>query len=90
MAYASANRDGRRHEEAGVFDIRRAANGRHLAFGHGAHACPGSHLARGQLRLTLELFTGALPGLRLDAARPAPRMRPTLVHRSPEALYVTC
>ncbi|RKT02577.1 hypothetical protein BX286_0486 [Streptomyces sp. 3211.6] len=90
VAYASANRDGRRHEEAGVFDIRRAANGRHLAFGHGAHACPGPHLARGQLRLTLELFTGALPGLRLDAARPAPRMRPTLVHRSPEALYVTC
>ncbi|KJY29507.1 cytochrome P450 [Streptomyces katrae] len=90
VAYASANRDERRHEDAGVFDIRRAGTRQpHLSFGHGPHACPGSHLARGQLRLTLELFTETLPGLRLDAARPAPVMRPTLIHRSPEALYVT-
>ncbi|MFJ8159791.1 cytochrome P450 [Streptomyces sp. NPDC096136] len=89
VAYASANRDGRRYEDAGVFDVRRPGGPPHLAFGHGPHACPGAHLARGQLRLTLELFTGALPGLRLDGTRPAPRMRPTLIHRSPEALHVT-
>ncbi|MFH7595675.1 cytochrome P450 [Streptomyces racemochromogenes] len=89
VAYASANRDGRRHGDAGVFDIRRPGSRPHVAFGHGPHACPGSHLARGQLRVTLELFAEVLPGLRLDGARPAPRMRPTLIHRSPEALYVT-
>ncbi|MEU3405110.1 cytochrome P450 [Streptomyces sp. NPDC006670] len=89
VAYASANRDGRRHEDADAFDIRRAVDRQHVAFGYGPHACPGSHLARGQLRLTLELFTEVLPDLRIDPERPAPRMRPTLIHRSPEDLYVT-
>ncbi|MFD8142146.1 cytochrome P450 [Streptomyces sp. NPDC059708] len=89
VAYGSAGRDGVRHEEPGVFDIGRGGDRSHVAFGYGPHACPGSHLARGQLRITLELFSGALPELRLDGARPAPRMRPTLIHRSPEALHVT-
>ncbi|MFJ3877725.1 cytochrome P450 [Streptomyces sp. NPDC090077] len=89
VAYGSANRDERRHERAGVFDIARGAAGRpHLAFGHGPHGCPGSRLAREQLRLTLDLFVRRLPGLRLDGERP-PRMRPTLVHRSPQELYVS-
>ncbi|MEU8438053.1 cytochrome P450 [Streptomyces sp. NPDC029216] len=89
VAYASANRDGRRYEDADSFDVRRPGNRQHLAFGHGPHACPGSHLARGQLRATLEILTETLPGLRLDGSRPVPQMRPTLIHRSPEALYVT-
>ncbi|MFJ3928339.1 cytochrome P450 [Streptomyces sp. NPDC090022] len=89
VAYASANRDGGRHPDADRFDIRRPADRRHLAFGHGPHNCPGARLARAQLHLTLELFSGTLPGLRLDGRRPAPSMRPTLIHRSPETLYVT-
>ncbi|MGW6982185.1 cytochrome P450 [Streptomyces sp. NPDC054932] len=89
VAFGSANRDGERYERAGEFDITRPVNRQHLAFGHGPHGCPGSRLAREQLRLTLELLTRRLPELRLDRDRPAPRMRPTLIHRSPEALYVT-
>ncbi|MEW2416575.1 cytochrome P450 [Streptomyces sp. NPDC046866] len=88
VAYASANRDEQRYARAGEFDIRRAGNGHHLAFGHGPHACPGARLARQQLRLTLELFTRTLPDLRLDESRPRPRMRPTLIDRSPAALHV--
>ncbi|MEU6315645.1 cytochrome P450 [Streptomyces sp. NPDC047014] len=88
VAYGSANRDGERYERPGEFDITRPPHRHHLAFGHGPHGCPGSQLAREQLRLTLELFTQRLPGLRLDPDRPPPRMRPTLIHRSPEALYV--
>ncbi|MFF0554234.1 cytochrome P450 [Streptomyces sp. NPDC004311] len=89
VAYGAANRDGERHERPGEFDITRPVDRRHLAFGYGPHGCPGSRLAREQLRLTLELLTERLPGLRLDRDRPPPRMLPTLIHRSPEALYVT-
>ena len=39
-------------------------------------------LAREQLRITLELLTTRLPGLRLAEDRPVV-MRPTMIHRSP-------
>jgi cytochrome P450 len=45
VMYASANRDEREWEEAGMFDIRRDA-GRQIGFGQGAHACAGQGLAR--------------------------------------------
>ncbi|MFJ3828986.1 cytochrome P450 [Streptomyces sp. NPDC090046] len=89
VAYGSANRDGERYERAGEFDITRPGNRQHVAFGYGPHGCPGSQLAREQLRLTLELFIRRMPDLRLDRARPRPRMRPTLIHRSPQVLHVT-
>lgn len=38
--------------------------------------------------LTLRLLTRRLPGLRLDEDRPPPVMRPTMIHRSPEALHL--
>ncbi|WP_330294715.1 cytochrome P450 [Streptomyces sp. NBC_00503] len=89
VAYGSANRDEDRYERADRFDISRPEHRRHLAFGHGPHGCPGSHLAREQLRITLEVFTDRLPGLRLDPDGPPPAMRPTLIHRSPQTLHTT-
>ncbi|EMF53601.1 cytochrome P450 [Streptomyces bottropensis] len=85
LAFGSANRDGSRHPRPDDFDITRPAGSRHLSFGSGTHTCPGSQLAREQLRLTLELLTSRLPGLRL-ADGPHITMRPTLIHRSPERL----
>ncbi|MER0449471.1 cytochrome P450 [Streptomyces sp. Edi4] len=84
VAFGSANRDPSRHERPDVFDITRPP-ARHLAFGYGVHGCPGSQLAREQLRVTLELLTARLPGLRLAEERPVV-MRPTMIHRSPEEL----
>ncbi|TRO59612.1 cytochrome P450 [Streptomyces sp. IB201691-2A2] len=69
------------------FDITRTP-GRHLAFGLGVHTCPGSQLAREQLRLTLEQLTTRFPTLRLTDDHPV-TMRPTLIHRSPENLHIT-
>ncbi|MFJ6571175.1 cytochrome P450 [Streptomyces sp. NPDC091292] len=86
VAFGAAGRDGARHARPDVFDITRAP-ARHLAFGYGVHGCPGSQLARDQVRLTLELFTRRLPTLRLAADRPV-TMRPTMIHRSPETLHV--
>ncbi|MEH0417460.1 cytochrome P450 [Streptomyces sp. B21-083] len=87
VAFGAANRDGERHPRADEFDITRSPV-RHLAFGLGAHACPGSQLAREQLRLTLEELTSRLPGLRLAEGHPV-TMRPTMIHRSPRDLHLT-
>nr|WSY50596.1 cytochrome P450 [Streptomyces sp. NBC_00886] len=87
VAFGAANRDEKRHARADTFDITRTP-GRHLAFGFGVHSCPGSQLAREQLRLTLEELTSRLPGLRLAQDRPV-TMRPTMIHRSPYALHLT-
>ncbi|WP_327698455.1 cytochrome P450 [Streptomyces sp. NBC_00459] len=87
VAFGAANRDGDRHPGPDRFDITRTPV-RHLAFGLGAHACPGSQLAREQLRLTLQELTSRLPGLRL-AEEHAVTMRPTMIHRSPRSLHLT-
>ncbi|GAA3787325.1 cytochrome P450 Cyp144 [Streptomyces coacervatus] len=87
VAFGAANRDSARHPRPDEFDITRPP-GRHLAFGLGVHSCPGSQLAREQLRLTLEELTRRLPGLRLADDRPV-TMRPTMIHRSPQALNLT-
>lgn len=87
VAFGSANRDARRHERPDAFDITRPPS-RHLSFGHGAHSCPGAQLAREQLRLTIHLLTTHVPSLRLATPDAPVRMRPTLIHRSPEVLEV--
>ncbi|NEA98023.1 cytochrome P450 [Streptomyces sp. SID13726] len=87
VAFAGANRDGVRHPRPDAFDITRPP-GRHLAFGFGVHSCPGSQLAREQLRLTLQELTRRLPGLRLAEGEPV-TMRPTMIHRSPQRLHLT-
>ncbi|MDW4908700.1 cytochrome P450 [Streptomyces sp. ADMS] len=87
VAFGAANRDGARHPGPDEFDITRTPV-RHLAFGFGAHACPGSQLAREQLRLTLAELTSRLPGLRLAGDHPV-AMRPSMIHRSPQSLHLT-
>ncbi len=59
--FASANRDPLRFAAPERFDPTRADN-KHLAFGHGAHYCPGASLAR---RQSLVAFDVMLPRLHL-------------------------
>src|SRR5581483_2024834 len=68
---ASANRDETRFPDADVFRIDRPATElrRHIAFGHGPHACIGSALARAELRIALRTLLTRLPGLDLDPRR---------------------
>ena len=67
---ASANRDESRWEDAGVFDVGRAAKA-HRAFGTGPHFCVGHWLARYEQRIPLRMLFERLPNLRLDPAQPA-------------------
>jgi cytochrome P450 len=63
---ASANTDQRAWDDVDTIDFDRAGN-RHIAFGGGPHRCLGSHLARMELRVTLEEWHRAIPDYRVPA-----------------------
>jgi hypothetical protein len=61
----SANRDEKAFPDAGWFKVARRGAGRHLAFGGGAHICPGAPLARMEGRMVLRKLFARFPKLRL-------------------------
>jgi cytochrome P450 len=67
VLYGSANRDERRFEAAGEFDLRRPQLVKHtLAFGHGPHRCLGAPLARLEGRIAFEQILARLSKPRID------------------------
>jgi cytochrome P450 len=64
MYYGAVNRDPSVFEDPEVFDITRKPNP-HLAFGIGTHFCMGSHIARLEVRVTLEEFLRRFPNVSL-------------------------
>jgi cytochrome P450 len=66
---AAANRDPAHFEDPDTFDPLRS-DSELLTFGFGNKFCPGSHLARQQLAVALDVVLERLPGLRLVAAEP--------------------
>ena len=67
-SFPAANRDPDAFEAADRVVIDRQVN-RHAAFGLGIHRCVGSHLARMELRVALEVWLQAFPSF--DLADPA-------------------
>lgn len=62
-AYAAAGRDLSLHgDDADLFDLGRA-NKEHLSFGHGAHFCVGSHLARMEAGIALPALFERFPDM---------------------------
>ena len=68
LSFPSANRDPAVFDRPDEVVIDREAN-RHAAFGLGIHRCAGSHLARMELRVALEVWLDAYPDFSL--AEPA-------------------
>ncbi|MFI1408916.1 cytochrome P450 [Streptomyces sp. NPDC020707] len=65
--YAAAGRDPHTHgDDAELFNLHRATSDEHLAFGHGAHFCPGAELARLEARIALEAFFTRFPKTKLE------------------------
>ena len=60
LSFPAANRDPAQFERAGEVVIDREVN-RHAAFGLGIHRCIGSHLARMELRVALEVWLDRIP-----------------------------
>ena len=75
VSYGALGRDEKQYgPTAGDFDINRPfkAN-RHIAFGHGAHVCPGASLARLEVEVALPALYERFPDL--DLAVPASELR---------------
>ncbi len=60
LSFPAANRDPAHFDRAGEVVIDREVN-RHAAFGLGIHRCVGSHLARMELRVALEVWLERIP-----------------------------
>jgi cholest-4-en-3-one 26-monooxygenase len=76
MYYGAANRDPRAFDDSEAFDITRKPNP-HLAFGVGTHFCMGSHIARLEMRVTLEEFLRRFP--RVSLAGPPERLQSNFI-----------
>lgn len=65
LSFPAANRDPAQFDRADEVVIDREVN-RHAAFGLGIHRCVGSHLARMELRVALEVWLERIPLFGLD------------------------
>jgi cytochrome P450 len=65
LSFPAANRDPAQFERPSEVVIDREVN-RHAAFGLGIHRCLGSHLARMELRIALEVWLERIPAFTLD------------------------
>jgi cytochrome P450 len=72
LALGAANRDPRHFEEPDEFQLDRPHLRDHLAFGRGAHACPGAPLARLEARITLERFLERMSQIGISEAQHGP------------------
>jgi cytochrome P450 len=67
LSFPAANRDPAQFDRADEVVIDREVN-RHAAFGLGIHRCVGSHLARMELRVALEVWLERIPAFTLEDA----------------------
>ncbi|GAA1816971.1 cytochrome P450 [Actinomadura chokoriensis] len=65
LSFPAANRDPAQFDRADEVAIDREVN-RHAAFGLGIHRCVGSHLARMELRVALEVWLERIPSFTLE------------------------
>jgi cytochrome P450 len=68
----AANRDPRRFECPAEFHVDRSNAGAHIAFGRGAHSCPGGPLARVEGRVSLERILDRMRDIRLSEEHHGP------------------
>ena len=78
MSLASANRDPRRWQEPGRFDLRRDPSG-HVGFGMGLHQCVGQHVARMEAEALLTALARRVERIELAGT---PRLHPNNTLRS--------
>jgi cytochrome P450 len=64
LGIGAANRDPRQFAQAERFDVARKPN-RHVAFGHGDHACAGMNVARLEARIAFARLLARYPDLEL-------------------------
>ena len=68
LSHMAANRDPRRFENPGEFNMNRPKAKEHLAFGRGAHTCIGAPLARKEVIVSIERLLARMGNIRLSEA----------------------
>lgn len=68
----AANHDPRRFERPHEFEVDRANARQHLAFGHGAHTCPGAPLARAEACASVERLLARMADIRISESEHGP------------------
>jgi len=90
----AANRDPRRFENPSEFHVERPNARAHMAFGRGAHTCPGGPLARAEGRVSLDRILDRMRDIRLAEDHHGPpgarhyRYEPTWVLRGLSDLHL--
>ena len=90
----AANRDPRRFECPAEFHGDRDNAQTHIAFGRGAHSCPGGPLARAEGRISLERILDRMRDIRLSEEHHGPpgdrrfRYEPTWILRGLTELHL--
>jgi cytochrome P450 len=72
MLNGAANRDPRHFEHPAEFRIDRENVRAHLAFGRGAHSCPGGPLARAEAAISIERILHRMHNIRVSEAHHGP------------------
>lgn len=94
MLNGAANRDPRRFECPHEFRIDRPNAQAHIAFGRGAHSCPGGPLARAEGRVSIERILDHMRDIRLSEEHHGPpgdrrfRYEPTWILRGLTKLHL--
>ncbi|MEX0846935.1 MAG: cytochrome P450 [Ilumatobacteraceae bacterium] len=90
MMYGCANRDEAKFSDGEAFDVRRTNARAHLAFGNGAHFCPGAALARSEGRIAFETLLDRATDWALDTTVESPTHRElSMTLRGLSALHLT-
>ena len=94
LVNAAANRDPRRFDDPGTFDVDRENARHHLAFGRGIHTCPGAPLARTEACVSIERLLDRTSEIHIDEDRHGPagarryRYVPTFILRGLTRLHL--
>ena len=90
----AANRDPRHFDDPAEFDVDRTNARQHLAFGHGAHTCPGAPLARAEARVSIERLLDRMADITISETEHGPagarryEYLPTYILRGLRALHL--
>ena len=94
LSHMAANRDPRRFENPGEFDMDRPRAKEHVAFGRGAHTCIGAPLARKEVSVSIERLLARMGNIRLSDAHHGPEgarhfdYEPTYILRALKSLHL--
>ena len=72
IGYGPANRDETKFECPHQFELNRKGVGAHMAFGSGAHHCPGAALGRQEMMSSFKYITQRIGNIELEKPLPTP------------------